>query len=266
MKIIDIDEIFENSLKEYIKNNSDMREEELEDKIVSLYAEFENKKLDELNGETPVSYFEKMSSEEKVLSLKEYVLKKVSVPDFLCEAIERDENSKSYLLALLDEKDEELISYAINMLKNYVDESVLTKCFELLLCVKTKAEIKDILAELLGENADAIKSKIILEYEKRNDLQGYFVDILSNCQKDDGVYSILIDNFLRSDDLLLSCAYLKKYGDERALKFLYTEIEREDLNYAEFKELKFTIEALGGQYDKVRDFTNDKYYKKLHDI
>ena len=64
MKIIDIDEIFENSLKEYIKNNSDMREEELEDKIVSLYAEFENKKLDELNGETPVSYFEKMSREE----------------------------------------------------------------------------------------------------------------------------------------------------------------------------------------------------------
>ena len=40
-------------------------------------------------------------------------------------------------------------------------------------------------------------------------------------------------------------------------------IEKPDINYLDFKELKLAIEAFGGEYDKKRDFSTDKYYKKL---
>ena len=58
----------------------------------------------------------------------------------------------------------------------------------------------------------------------------------------------------------MRAGYLAAYGDERALEHLLKRIEREDINFVEFQELKYAIEALGGEYDTPRDFTNDKDY------
>ena len=50
---------------------------------------------------------------------------------------------------------------------------------------------------------------------------------------------------------------------ERALPFLTVAIEKEKISYADFEELRFAIEALGGSYDKERDFSRDKSFKKI---
>lgn len=50
---------------------------------------------------------------------------------------------------------------------------------------------------------------------------------------------------------------------ERALPSLLAAIEREDVGFVLFQELKFAIEALGGEYEKERDFSNDPAYKKI---
>ena len=42
-----------------------------------------------------------------------------------------------------------------------------------------------------------------------------------------------------------------------------TAIEGEKITYADFEELRFAIEALGGTYDKKRDFSKDKTFKKI---
>lgn len=44
---------------------------------------------------------------------------------------------------------------------------------------------------------------------------------------------------------------------------LLREIEREDIGFVAFQELKFAIEALGGEYEKQRDFSQDEAYKKI---
>ena len=56
---------------------------------------------------------------------------------------------------------------------------------------------------------------------------------------------------------------LQQRGDERALPSLLAAIEREDIGFVLFQELKFAIEALGGEYEKERDFSNDPAYKKI---
>ena len=89
-------------------------------------------------------------------------------------------------------------------------------------------------------------------------------DVISNCKKDDRVFDILIAEFAKhQENIPLYAAYLAKYGDDRALPFLLTAIEKEKLTYADFEELRFAIEALGGEYTKERDFSKDKTFKKI---
>ena len=58
--------------------------------------------------------------------------------------------------------------------------------------------------------------------------------------------------------------YLASYGDERALPYLLDKIDEEGISYVEFQELKYAIEALGGEYTKQRDFSGDEYYELIH--
>ena len=61
----------------------------------------------------------------------------------------------------------------------------------------------------------------------------------------------------------MNASYLAAYGDERALPVLLERIDGEDINYLEFRELKYAIEALGGEYTRERDFSEDEYYREL---
>ena len=56
----------------------------------------------------------------------------------------------------------------------------------------------------------------------------------------------------------MHASYLAAYGDERALPILLERIEDTNIGFVEFQELKYAIEALGGEYKKQRDFTADK--------
>ena len=89
------------------------------------------------------------------------------------------------------------------------------------------------------------------------------LEILSRCKaRDEDIFEILLAAFRTADDgvLALRASYLAAYGDERALPYLTDRIEDEAISYADFQDLKFAIEALGGTYDRERDFSSDPYY------
>ena len=58
----------------------------------------------------------------------------------------------------------------------------------------------------------------------------------------------------------MTAGYLAAYGDERALPDLLRKIEDRSIGFVEFQELKYAIEALGGEYNEPRDFSADKDY------
>ena len=58
----------------------------------------------------------------------------------------------------------------------------------------------------------------------------------------------------------MRASYLAAYGDERALPYLMERIEDRTIGFVEFQELKYAIEALGGEYKEPRDFSEDKDY------
>lgn len=61
----------------------------------------------------------------------------------------------------------------------------------------------------------------------------------------------------------MHASYLAAYGDSRALPVLLERIAGEDINFLEFRELKYAIEALGGEYTEERDFSDDPYYAEF---
>ncbi len=91
------------------------------------------------------------------------------------------------------------------------------------------------------------------------------LEILSRCAvRDERVFEILLKEFrLAEEELPMRASYLAAYGDERALPVLLEAIESDAINFLEFQELKYAIEALGGEYTRERDFSEDAYYKEI---
>ena len=190
------------------------------------------------------------------------------VSDFLCEAITgNSDNEKALCTALNEENTEEFTLYLMNMLSDIKSTIPAKRYLEFVLW-----DYSEVIRELATENlvplADSVKEEIIAQFNEVDDeKKACLTDILSNVKNDERVFEILVNEFLRNaNNVPLYANYLVKYGDERALPYLLTAIENEKISYADFEELRFAIEALGGEYTKKRDFSADKTYKKIKGV
>lgn len=261
MKLIDFDEKFNRKIAEMIeKHAGEHSEDEWEDVIAQAYRKFGDTYLAAI-GKTPRQYFAEMGDEQLVETLKEYLLQGISVPDLLCEEIE-GRGVFPALLSLLHDTDEELVHYALNLIGP--DRRALDRYCEMLSEEEYDEHIKDMLADLLKERADDVLERVLPLAGTDN--APYALEILSKTTKRDArAFNALSEAFAESDDedKPLYAGYLASFGDDRALPALLDEIERTDIGFVLFQELKFAIEALGGEYEKERDFSSDPAYKKI---
>ncbi len=265
IKIIDIDSIFDKYISDFVyKNIGKIEPDEIENKIPELYEKFGKEKLEELDGKSPEEFYKGYSSEQLVECLKTHIEKGVEVSDFLYETITENKDNEQGLVNALDADGEEFLLYVMNMLCDMESEKCVKRFLEMVLW-DYSSPIKELATEFLKERADLVKEEIISQFRDVNDdTKEFLTEILSGCKNDDRVFDILIEQFAKNEDKIpIYASYLAKYGDDRALPFLLAEIEKEKISYADFEELRFAIEALGGEYDKVRDFKNDKSYKKI---
>ncbi len=269
IKILDLDALFDKYIEGYVYSNiGKVKPEEIENKIPELYNKFGDEKLKELDGKTPNTYYLELSGQELVECLKTHLEKKVAVSDFLCEAITKNKANESALVRALDgEENEEFVLYILNMLGEMKSDIALNRYLDFI-AWDYSAGIKELATELLGEFAEKVKDDVISRYnESEEAYKPYYTEILSKTKNDDRVFDILILEFAKhKENVPLYAGYLAKFGDERALPFLEKAIEEEKISYADFEELRFAIEALGGAYDKIRDFSSDKSYKKIKGI
>lgn len=266
IKVIDIDKLFDDYISDFVyKNIGKLKPEEIENKIPVLYVEFGSAKLKELDGKSPEEYYDDFSSAELVECLKEHLEKKVSVSDFLIESLQKKPDAETVVSnALAVDNDEEFTLYLMNVASNLNSSLSVDRYFEFI-CWDYAEPIKELATEILCSFADKVKDKIVAQFNDFDDAtKARFCEILSNASKDDKVFEILVNQFiLNAKEIPLYAGYLAKYGDERALPYLDTAIENEKINYVDFEELSFAIEALGGEVKVKRDFSTDKIYKKI---
>lgn len=259
-KLIDFDGLFDRKLAQYMEENrGKYTEKQWEAVIPKLYKNFGDTFVKSA-GDTPKGYYASMGDEELVNTLAAHIEEGVPISDFLCNELE-SRHCPDALLPLMKSGNEELVTLAVNLAGDSV------KAFPVyfdLLTGDLNEEVKDAVVECLKGNADAAKERA-LELYNRHVEQEFMLEILSRCkQRDDRVFDVLL-TALRTcpDELPMHAGYLATYGDERALPVLLDYIDRDETNFLEYQELKYAIEALGGEYTRIRDFTNDPYYIEI---
>ena len=261
MKLYDFDGMFDKRLSEYIsKNVGKYKEEEWEDMIPEMYAKFGNTVLKSL-GTSPNGYYAAMSPEELVKCLRAHVKNGVPVSEFLCKAIEARPGCESMLLPLLENGEEGLKQYVVNILGS---SPAAIPVYMRMIEREEDEDFKNQCVDFIKENADLVKEQALENY-KNGVEKPLMLEILSKVKERDGrVYDILLAEFLSGEDVPMHAGYLASYGDERALPYLLEKIDEEGISYIEYQELKYAIEALGGEYTKQRDFSGDEYYDLIH--
>ena len=259
MKLIDFDGLFDEKLARYMEENKDKyTERQWEDVIPRLYQKFGDTYVSKVKC-TPKEYYAKMTDEELTDTLAKHLESDVPVPEFLCDEIEKRDCTQA-LLALLDSNDESTVSYALHLIG--VDKRAYSKYFEILVENRIGKELQDEVTEVFKFDADTVKDDAFSYYQKGMATE-YMLEILSRVkERDEDVYNVLLKAFMAAEDAqsALCAGYLAAYGDERALPYLLRRIEDRSIGFVEFQELKYAIEALGGEYNEPRDLTADKDY------
>ena len=263
MKLMDFDGLFDEKLSQYMEENKGKYpEKQWENIIPRLYQKFGDTYVAKVKC-TPKEYYARMTDEELTATLSAHLKEQIPVPDFLCCEIE-GRNCTEALLSLLKSDDGETVSYAINLVG--ADERAFPNYFSMITENKFDEDIRDAAVEKLKENADKA-TEAALKFYKEGTAKEYMLEILSRAKKrDEGIFRILLDEFLSDVGRVpMHAGYLAAYGDERALPYLMKKIEDQSIGFVEFQELKYAIEALGGEYNEPRDFSADKDFRTIED-
>lgn len=258
-KLIDFDGLFDEKLNEYMHMNAGKyTEKQWENLIPKLYKQFGDTFVARA-GNTPKGYYAEMSDDELAETLARHVAENVPVSDFLCRELEK-RGCPDALVRLIASENEELVTLAVNLAGE--NARAFPAYFDLL-AGDGSEDVKDAVCEQLKNGADAAKERALTLYESGVERER-MLEILSRCkERDDRIYNILMREFRTGDEVPMHASYLAAYGDERALPVLLEYIDRDDINYLEYQELKYAIEALGGEYTRPRDFSGDKYYQEI---
>ncbi len=263
MELIDFDGLFDEKLTVYMEEKKGKyTERQWEDVIPRLYKKFGDTYVAKV-GCTPKEYYARMSDAELVETLSAHLSQDVPVPEFLCAEIEHRDNVE-LLFPLLDSVDSATQSYAINLILD--DKRAYGAYFSLLCNEDASVDVRDDIADIFKRNADEIAGKALQAY-KDGIAKEYMLEVLSRVTvQSDEIFAILLQEFLTAGECApIRASYLAAYGDARALPHLLERIEDRSIGFVEFQELKYAIEALGGEYDEPRDFSSDKDYLAIED-
>lgn len=258
MKLIDFDGMFDEKLAQYIEENKEKyTEKQWEEVIPRLYKKFGDTYVAKIKC-TPKQYYAAMSDEELAEILSQHLSSDVPVPEFLCTEIETRDLTVA-LLPLLATEDCFTASYAINLIGD--DSRAFDEYFRILTENRFDEELRNDIIDVFKHHADEVKDRAYSIYKSGVCVE-YMLEILSRVTaRDEDIYQALLTAFLTDDDNLpMHASYLAAYGDERALPVLLDRIEDRNIGFVQFQELKYAIEALGGEYNEPRDFSEDKDY------
>ena len=257
MKLIDFDGLFDEKLTQYMEENKNKyTEKQWEDIIPKRYKKFGDTYVAKVKC-TPKEYYAKMTNEELTATLAAHLSNDVPVPEFLCAEIENRGEAET-LLPLLQGEDGQIAIYAMNLLGD--DARAFDGYFSILEEGRFDEDIRCDAVDILKFHADEVKERAYENWQKGVAVE-YMLEILSRVkEKEDRFFDALMQAFRQGENLPMKASYLAAYGDERALPALLERIEDRTIGFVEFQELKYALEALGGEYNEPRDFSDDKDY------
>ncbi len=265
--MIDFDQLFTQYMQEWVENNSSLTPDEMEERACDLLEEWKNAPSKELGGISPKQYFEKITSPKELVEMLVTSSNEGTSPSvLLLDRIVEIDCSEELRAVVKGEYSAEVKIEAINLLSETGTKHPLEKYVEILANGDEDEGLRELCVEVLCGEADEVASALYnLLPSADYTLKGLIAEILVNAKRDDRTYELLEDLFKNGGNVPLYAGFIGKYGDERAMTYLYKALD--DCNYVDFTEIRSAIENLGGTVDdEYRDFSSDPYYKALKNL
>lgn len=260
MKTVDIDKLFKNFVKDYLKTKPKLNGDDVDSQTEALYAQFNKTTFEELDGKTPAEFYLD-KKDDLVEILTEHFKCGVPVSDYLIDALIDYAKEEDLAKFLSEETDSDMLLVVLEVLSHMGAKSCDNRLIALLFG-NTSDEVKDFCAEMLS--GKDLENELIEYCNKSTNVSGSICELLSEQKKGNKeIAKILEQEFLKHTDKAPEyCSYLVEYGDEGCLPSLYSALENAS-DYVCYKEIGLAIEALGGNFDSSKDFSKDKNYIKI---
>ena len=266
--MLDFDKNFEDYvIKWYDAHREELEnDDELEDKMPTLYEEWANQPLEELSGLSPRLFFDNIDAPDLI--------------KLMVSACDGAGNPSSLLLDKISEKREcvqglqDIVRTSRNTKARIISANLLTEIgaehpldvYAELICNEAADEgLREIAIEVMCEHADSVADRLYRLIPDANSAQkGMIAEVLVNAKRDDRTLRLLEELFALGDNIPFYAGLIGKYGDERASAMLYRALDT--CNYMEYIEIKHAIERMGGIVDDTRDFSDDPYYGVIKNL
>jgi hypothetical protein len=238
----------------------------MEDKLADLFEEWKEQPLDELGGISVKQYFEKITSADEVVKMLVEETENGNPSALLLDRITELDCEKQLASLVTGDYSAEVKIQAINLLLETGANHPAEKYVQIISDTNEDEGLRELCVETLATMPNEV-SEMLFALIPTADyaLKGLIAEILVGAKKDERTYALLEDLFKNGDNVSLYAGFIGKYGDERAMEYLYKALD--NCNYADFTEIRNAIESLGGTVDdEYRDFSSDPYYKALKNI
>lgn len=258
MKIYDFDGMFDEKLRDYMNKNTTIKGDEWEDVIPKLYQKFGDTTIKSI-GKSPNTFYQEMTDKELISALSTHLKQGVSVNGYLKNQLDK-RDIKPLLLPLLDGCDKEK-AFAVNYLEDYAP--AVEKYLDIIES-DASVELKEECIAYIKPFADKVYDRLCSNVKADKESK-IMLEILAFClQNREAVFNLLLSRFNTDfDGVIENATNLANFGDERAIPTLLEKLEDERINYLQFREIKFALETLGGEYLGERNFEGDRTYEQI---
>lgn len=221
--------------------------------LAALYDEWKAAPCAALDNKTPSQYIETVTDGK---TLVEFL--KAGKSELVMERISRVPACAAPLYTLIEESaEDELTGIAIELLSELDGIEPTETYMHIVKEGQSEAELIELCIDRLKLHAAKIKDRLLAEAGRADQKsKAVFAEILIEAGRDERTFNLLTGLFVSGKNYPLYADYLGKYGDERAVAFLYPALDKAD--YVDYIEIKNAIERLGGTVDEeLRDFTED---------
>ena len=254
------------------KNGSKQAKENLDECVRHELAEWENTPADEINGITPLEYFNGINDFEELIDLFKAgaVICDDDLPEALLNKLKSfGDEAVEYLMQLAFDKecqnlneDESLIALnAIKVLGVWKSDKAVGKMIDMLFTLSEHEDelfmesIRESLVNIGLPSVDPVIGQLEAA-QSFTDAHEYLMMALADIgaqNKSDKIYRCLKNVFLKMSNKVLGAACLATYGDGRAIPALrgYIEKNKNTMDSVTFFEIKGAIESLGGNADDL---------------
>jgi hypothetical protein len=198
-------------------------QEEIEEQALDLYGQWLNTPLAALDNRAPAHYFDEFSPDALVSALLDYAGLPGSVPDPLCDAINRCADCAVLLIAALDKPLTPAQNLAVlERLGELKDERMMVLCIKQVTGSDTaKAEQAAQFLQVFGESSAMLALQALQKGGHTHAVTDRLSDIVAGCGPCEGALEVFSNLFVKRDDAKAFYAQcLAKTGDERALPVL----------------------------------------------